>query len=327
MHVLVTGGAGYIGGHAVRALLRAGHEVTIYDDLSVGHRRAVPTEQLIVGSLHERERLKDLMRAKRIDAVMHFAAFTLVGESAADPEKYYVNNVGGSFALFSAMREAGVRRCVFSSTAAVYGEPERVPISEDSPLAPVNPYGCTKLAIERALSDFARAYGWGTAALRYFNAAGASPAGDIGEDHRPESHLVPLVLQTALGKRESIQIFGADYPTPDGTCVRDYVHVEDLASAHIAALERLADEVSLTANLGVGRGYSVREVIDMCRMVTGRDIPERVAPRRAGDPPTLVADASRAHSLLSWQPKYSDLETIVETAWRWHREHPDGYAE
>jgi UDP-glucose 4-epimerase len=327
MHVLVTGGAGYIGSHAVRALLRAGHEVTIYDNLSLGHRQAVPPERLVIGSLHERERLTELMRGKRVDAVMHFAAFTLVGESVTDPQKYYLNNVAGSVSLFSAMLEANVRRCVFSSTAAVYGEPERVPITEDAPLLPVNPYGFTKLAIERALADFSHAYGWGTAALRYFNAAGAIPSGEIGEDHRAESHLIPLVLQVALGQREAIQVFGDDYLTPDGTCVRDYIHVEDLAAAHVLALEKLTDGVAIQANLGVGRGYSVREVIEMCRTVTGRTIAERIAERRAGDPPALVADASRAAELLGWRPQSSDLATIVESAWRWHRAHPRGYCD
>jgi len=325
MHVLVTGGAGYIGSHAVRALLRAGHEVTVYDNLSLGHRQAVPPERLEVGSLHERERLAELMSGRHIDAVMHFAAFTLVGESVTDPQKYYLNNVGGSLSLFSAMRDANVRRCVFSSTAAVYGEPERVPIPEDAPLLPVNPYGFTKLAIERALADFAHAYGWGTAALRYFNAAGAHPSGEIGEDHRPESHLIPLVLQVALGQREAIQVFGDDYPTPDGTCVRDYIHVEDLAAAHVLALEQLTDGISLQANLGVGRGYSVREVIETCRKITGRTIAERITERRAGDPASLVADATRAAELLGWRPQSSDLATIVESAWRWHRAHPNGY--
>lgn len=326
MHVLVTGGAGYIGSHAVRALLRAGHEATIYDNLSQGHRQSIPAERLVIGSLHERERLTELLRHRRIDAVMHFAAFTLVGESVSDPQKYYNNNIGGSLELFSAMRDAGVRRCVFSSTAAVYGEPERVPITEDAPQFPVNPYGFTKLAVERALAYFAHAYGWGTAALRYFNAAGADPVGDIGEDHRPESHLIPLVLQVALGQREAIQVYGTDYPTPDGTCVRDYIHVNDLAAAHLLALEQLADHTVIAANLGVGRGYSVREVIDMCRRVTGQAIHERIAPRRPGDPPTLVADASRAQAQLGWCPKSSDLETIVQTAWRWHLEHPAGFS-
>jgi len=325
MHVLVVGGAGYIGSHAVRALVRAGHEVTVYDNLSLGHRQAVPAERLVVGALEDTARLIEVLGSRRIDAVMHFAAFTLVGESVADPQKYYLNNIGGSLSLFAAMRETGVRRCVFSSTAAVYGEPERVPIREDAPLAPVNPYGFTKLTIERSLADFAQAYGWGTAALRYFNAAGAHPDGDIGEDHRPESHLIPIVLQVALGQREAIQIFGDDYATPDGTCVRDYIHVEDLAAAHVLALEKLQEGVALQANLGVGQGYSVREVIDTCRKITGRPIAERIAPRRAGDPPSLVADASRAASLLGWRPQHSDLQTIVETAWRWHREHPQGY--
>jgi len=325
MNVLVTGGAGYIGSHAVRRLLAAGHDVTVYDNLSQGHRAAVPGERLVVGNLHDTERLATLLRERRIDAVMHFAAFTLVGESVVDPRKYYANNVGGSLSLFSAMLEAGVRRCVFSSTAAVYGEPEIVPIAEDSPLAPVNPYGFTKLAIERALADFARAYGWGVAALRYFNAAGASESGAIGEDHTPESHLIPLVLQVALGQREAIQVFGDDYPTPDGTCVRDYIHVEDLAAAHVLALEQLADHQAQAMNLGVGRGYSVREVIEMCRRVTGLNIAERQAPRRPGDPPSLVADARRAREALQWTPQHSDLETIVRTAWRWHSTHPRGF--
>lgn len=327
MHVLVTGGAGYIGSHAVRRLLSSGHEVTVFDDLSQGHRAAVPGDRLVVGQLHERERLSGLMRERRIDALMHFAAFTLVGESVSDPCKYYANNIGGTLALFSAMLDAGVKRCVFSSTAAVYGEPERNPISEDSPLAPVNPYGFTKLAIEQALRDFSRAYGWGAAALRYFNAAGASPTGEIGEDHLPESHLIPLVLQVALGQREAISVFGEDYPTPDGTCVRDYIHVEDLATAHTLALEGLEPGKFVAANLGVGQGYSVRGVIEMCRQVTGHPIPERAAARRAGDPPTLVADPTRARQLLGWEARSSDLRTIVETAWRWHQAHPRGYGD
>lgn len=325
MHVLVTGGAGYIGSHAVRRLLASGHDVTVYDNLSQGHRGAVPGERLVVGDLYDTARLAALLRERCVEAVMHFAAFTLVGESVADPRKYYANNIGGSLSLFAAMQESGVRRCVFSSTAAVYGEPDQVPIAESAPLAPVNPYGFTKLAIERALADFARAYGWGVAALRYFNAAGASESAEIGEDHTPESHLIPLVLHVALGQREAIQVFGDDYPTPDGTCVRDYIHVEDLATAHVQALERLADHQSLAVNLGVGRGYSVREVIEMCRRVTGHAIPERLAPRRAGDPPALVANADRAGKLLGWTPRCSDLETIVRSAWRWHSTHPHGH--
>jgi UDP-glucose 4-epimerase len=327
MDVLVTGGAGYIGSHAVQQLLAAGHEVTVYDDLSQGHVGAVPAGRLVVGRLHDRVRLAQLMRVRGIEAVMHFAAFTSVPESVADPEKYYANNVTGSLSLFGAMRDAGVSRCVFSSTAAVYGRPTRIPIDEQVTTAPINPYGFTKLAVERALADFCIAHGWAAAALRYFNAAGASRTDDIGEDHQPETHLIPVVLQVALGLRKAIQVYGNDYPTPDGTCIRDYIHVDDLASAHVLALERLAEGEFLAANLGVGHGYSVREVLDMCREITGRNIPEQLVTRRPGDPASLVADATKAQTVLGWKPECSDLETIVETAWRWHRAHPRGYAE
>jgi UDP-glucose 4-epimerase len=325
MRILVTGGAGYIGSHAARFLDRAGHEVWVYDNLSRGHRAAVLPGRLIEGELADQSRLADAMRQRKIDAVMHFAAFALVGESVADPAMYYRNNVLGSLSLLDAMRGAGVARIVFSSTTATYGAPNRIPIREDEPQLPINPYGFTKLAIEHALADYAAAYGFAYAALRYFNAAGASPDGDLGEDHDPESHLIPIVLQVALGQRERITIFGNDYPTPDGTCIRDYVHVDDLADAHLRALERLEPGKGLCVNLGTGRGHSVREVIEACRRVTGHSIPETHGQRRPGDPPELVADASLAAKVLGWQPQLGDLTEIVSTAWRWHSTHPRGY--
>jgi UDP-glucose 4-epimerase len=325
--ILVIGGAGYVGSHAVRLLTRAGHDVWVFDNLSRGHRPAVPSDRLIVGELADQAALERALRERRIDAVMHFAAFALVGESVSDPALYYRNNVVGSLTLLEAMRATGVSRIVFSSTTATYGAPERSPISEDEPQRPINPYGFTKLVIEEALADYARAYGFAYAALRYFNAAGASPDGDLGEDHDPESHLIPIVLQVALGQRDHITIFGDDYPTPDGTCIRDYVHVDDLGTAHLLALERLAPGEGIELNLGTGQGQSVRQVIDACRRVTGHPIPEVIGPRRPGDPPQLVADARRAAAALDWRPRYTSIESIVETAWRWHRSHPRGYGE
>jgi UDP-glucose 4-epimerase len=327
MNILVTGGAGYIGSHAVRLLSRAGHDVWVYDNLSQGHRSAVPAGRLIEGELADRDRLTAVLSNRRIEAVMHFAAFALVGESMADPAKYYQNNVVASLSLLDAMRASGVARIVFSSTTATYGEAKRIPITEDEPQQPINPYGFAKLVIERALADYARAYGLGYAALRYFNAAGASPEGDLGEDHTPESHLIPIVLQVALGQREQITVFGDDYPTPDGTCIRDYIHVDDLAAAHLKALERLEPGRGLQLNLGTGRGHSVRQVIDSCRRISGRPIAVEIGPRRPGDPPELVADSSRSQAVLDWRPKYPELDAIVETAWRWHSTHPQGYGD
>lgn len=325
MRILVTGGAGYVGSHCLRHLLKAGHEVVVYDNLYQGHAAAVPTGLLVQGDLNDRAKLVALFGERKIEAVMHFAALALVGESVVKPELYYRNNVIGSFQLLDAMREAGVRKIVFSSTTATYGTPEKMPIAETTPQQPINPYGFSKLVVERMLDDFAAAHGFGFAAMRYFNAAGAAPDGLIGEDHTPESHLIPIVLQVALGQRPSISIFGDDYPTPDGTCVRDYVHVEDLATAHLAALERLQPGKSIKVNLGTGRGYSVREVIDACRKITGHPIPAVTAPRRPGDPPELIADARLARELLGWTPRYTTIESIVETAWRWHQAHPRGY--
>jgi len=327
MRVLVTGGAGYIGSHAVAHLARAGHEVWVYDDLARGHAKAVPAEILVRGELASREKLVALLRERRIEAVMHFAALALVGESMQDPALYWRNNVAGSLSLLDAMREAGVGRIVFSSTCATYGEPEKMPISEDTPQRPVNPYGASKLAVERVLSDFAAAYGMAYASLRYFNACGAAADGSLGEDHDPETHLIPAALHVALGRREALSIYGTDYPTADGTCVRDYIHVEDLAEAHERALLRLRPGVGLCLNLGTGSGFSVREVVEACRRVSGHAIPVEVAPRRPGDPPELVADPARARAVLDWKARYTEIDAIVETAWRWHRAHPRGYGD
>jgi UDP-glucose-4-epimerase GalE len=325
MRILVTGGAGYIGSHAVRLFLARGQDVWVYDNLAMGHRAAVPPERLIVGDLAETARLDHALLAHRIEAVVHFAGSAYVGESVKQPGKYYVNNLVNTVHLLEAMRRHGVGRIVFSSTCATYGVPVRVPITEDNPQAPINPYGNTKLAVERALADYANAHGWGFAALRYFNAAGASPAGDIGEDHDPETHLIPLVLQAALGQRPHVEVFGTDYPTPDGTCVRDYIHVDDLAEAHLLALERLEPGSRLYYNLGTGTGHSVREVIRAAEAVAGQRVPVREGPRRLGDPPVLVAAADKARRELGWTPRHADLRGIVETAWNWHRRHPKGY--
>ena len=326
MNVLVVGGAGYIGSHAVGLLIDAGHTVWVYDNLSRGHRQAVPEGLLVEGELTDRAKLVATLAEKKIDAVMHFAAFALVNESVNDPALYYRNNVVAALELLEAMRQTDVKRIVFSSTTATYGEPDVVPIPETTPQQPINPYGFTKLVIERALADYASAYGFAYAALRYFNAAGARPDGSIGEDHDPETHLIPIVLQVALGQRDQITVFGDDYDTPDGTCVRDYIHIDDLGDAHIRALERLQAGKGLCLNLGTGRGTSVREIIQACREVTGHPIPETMGPRRAGDPSELVADARLAREILGWTPNYTDVKSIVETAWNWHRSHPRGYA-
>jgi UDP-glucose-4-epimerase GalE len=325
VRILVTGGAGYIGSHAVRLFLARGHDVRVYDNLSMGHRAAVPADRLVVADLGDAHRLDQVLVEHRTEAVVHFAASAFVGESVTDPAKYYRNNVVNTVSLLDALRRHGVKRFVFSSTCATYGIPQTVPLTEDEPQKPINPYGNGKLAVEFALADYAAAYGWGFAALRYFNAAGASPDGTIGEDHDPETHLIPLVLQAAAGLRPAIQVFGTDYATPDGTCVRDYIHVDDLAEAHLLALERLAPGVGLKLNLGTGRGYSVREVVRVAEEVMGRKVPVQEGPRRPGDPPVLVAAADRARRELGWQPRYTELRPIVETAWNWHRTRPKGY--
>jgi UDP-glucose-4-epimerase GalE len=327
MKVLLTGGAGYVGSHCAKLLRESGHDVWVYDNLVFGHREAVPSERLIEGDLLDGEKLAAAFRDHRIEAVMHFAAFAYVGESVTDPAKYYHNNVVGTLSLLDAMRAADVKKIVFSSTCATYGIPEKVPITEAEKQQPINPYGFTKLVIEHALADYAHAYGFGYAALRYFNASGAAEDGSIGEDHDPETHLIPLVLQVALGQRKEVLVFGDDYPTPDGTCIRDYIHVDDLGRAHIAALEQLKPGSELKLNLGTGAGASVQEVIEAARRVTGHSIPARVVERRPGDPPALVADASLARKALNWTPKYVGIEPIVASAWKWHRAHPNGYGD
>ncbi len=323
--ILVAGGAGYIGSHTVRLLERRGLPVVVLDDLSTGHARAVraPLER---GSLGDGAFLAEVFARHRPRAVVHFAAKCYVGESVSDPARYYEHNVVATFRLLEAMRAAGCPVLVFSSTCATYGDPVRVPMGEDHPQAPISPYGRTKLHMEHMIADFGRAYGLRWAALRYFNAAGAAPEGDLGEDHEPETHLIPLVLGVALGRREEILIFGDDYPTPDGTCVRDYVHVEDLGRAHLAAVEALeGGRPALIANLGTGTGFSVRQVIERARRITGHPIPARVVARRPGDPPELVSGGSAARELLGWRAERSDLDTILSDAWRFHRAFPRGY--
>jgi UDP-glucose-4-epimerase GalE len=321
MRLLLTGGAGYIGSHTAREFLARGHEVWVYDNLSTGHRAFAPAGRLIVGELTDPAALERALADNRIEGVIHFAALALVGESCRDPGRYYQNNVVGTLTLMEAMRRQHIGQFVFSSTCATYGVPQTVPITEDEPQKPINPYGRTKLAIEMALRDYAESYGWGVALLRYFNAAGASRDSTLGEDHDPETHLIPLVIQAVLGQRPQVEILGTDYPTPDGTCIRDYIHVEDLADAHVRALERLTPGRPLICNLGTGQGHSVREVIRAVEEVSGKAVPCREAARRPGDPPLLVAAARRARDLLGWEPRSSDLRFIVETAWKWHARH------
>jgi len=323
MNIFLTGGAGYIGSAATRILLAAGHKVTVFDSLVTGYREAIPPDvKFIHADLADREKLAASLQNGRYDAVMHFAAFIEAGESMRDPGKYFRNNVALSIDLIQACVEAGVRRFVLSSTAAVYCSNDD-PLSENSPLGPVNVYGQTKLMIEQILDWYRKVHGIQYAALRYFNAAGALP--DCGENHQPESHLIPLVLQVPMGIREEVKIFGTDYPTPDGTCIRDYIHIADLISAHLLALEALDQHECLVYNLGSGTGYSVREVIETAREITGHEIPAIEAPRRPGDAPRLVASSEKISRELGWEPKQSDLGEILSSAWEWHRTHPQGY--
>jgi UDP-glucose 4-epimerase len=307
-----------VGGHAVRALLDAGHEVVVFDNLVYGHAETVPCE-LVVGDLSDRPALDTVLGGRPFDAVLHFAAYAYVGESVTEPAKYWRNNVAAGIELLDAMRAHGVSRLIFSSTCATYGYPAQVPVTEDESKKPESPYGESKLAFERVLASYAHAYDLRSVSLRYFNAAGARPDGSLGEDHEPETHLIPLVLRVAAGRAPSIKVFGTDYPTPDGTCIRDYIHVDDLASAHILALGAMEEQGACKAfNLGTGRGYSVREIVDACRRVTGREIPMEEVARRPGDPAALYADNSRIRRAFGWTPEYGDAESIVATAWQWH---------
>ena len=322
---MVTGGAGYIGSHAAKALSRAGYRVVVYDNLIAGHREAVKYGPLVEGDISDVAAVRDAIRRHRIFAVMHFAAFLDVGESVREPARYYRNNVIGALGVLEAMAAESVRYFVLSSTCATYGEPRETPIGETHPQHPINSYGETKLAIERALPHFERAHGLRSAALRYFNAAGADPDGEIGEDHAPEIHLIPRAIDAAIGG-QGLQVFGGDYPTPDGTCLRDYIHVSDLADAHVRALDVLVETARSGAyNLGTGVPQSVRQVIDTVERVSGRRVPWTLAPRRAGDPAALYAAVGKAQAELGWTPRFPDLETIVRTAWAWRQSHPHGY--
>lgn len=335
MKVMVTGGAGYIGSHAVKRLREQGHDVVVLDNLDMGHREAVaavqestpggklPLEEL---DLRQTEAVAAALSHHQIECVMHFAALAYVGESVKQPLKYYDNNTAGTTSLIAAMGQAGVGRLVFSSTCATYGEPAEMPIVETMPQSPINPYGWSKLFVERILKDYANATpSFGFAALRYFNVAGSAADGSIGEDHTPETHIIPVVLEVALGKREKVTIFGDDYDTPDGTCVRDYIHVEDLVDAHIAVMEKLKHGDQRFYNLGIGEGKTVKQVIDAARKVTGHDIPAEIGPRREGDPPMLYANADLVRQQIGWHAKITDIELMVESAWRWFKNHPNGY--
>lgn len=326
MAILVTGGAGYIGSHCVSTLLEQGADVVVVDDLSTGHRESVKGGRLYIGSVADKDFLHEVFRKESIEAVIHFAAYSLVGQSMQIPDRYFRNNVTAGLSLIETMIEFNVPYLVFSSTAATFGEPENIPILEDDRQLPTNPYGESKLMVERMLKWCDQAYGLKFCALRYFNVAGARDDGSIGEDHRPETHLIPLILQVAQGKRERLSLFGTDYPTKDGTCVRDYIHVDDLIDAHVLALNYLrAGNPSTAFNLGNGQGFSNREIIDAARRVTGHPIPVSEEDRRPGDPATLIASSQKAIEVLGWHPRYTNVEDIIATAWKWHTTHPTGY--
>lgn len=327
MRILVAGGAGYIGSNMTAILADAGQEPIVYDNLSKGHKAAIKGRECVEGDLADFDLLVKTLKDRRIEAVMHFAAFIEAGESVSNPLKYYQNNVCNTQVVLSAMEKAGVGKFVFSSTAAVFGNPEKIPITEQTPKDPINPYGETKLAVERMCHHQAVTGKLHYVALRYFNACGAGNNCQLGEDHRPESHLIPLAIFAAMGKADSIKIYGTDYPTKDGTCIRDYIHIEDLCKAHLLALEKLDKQAEMTYNLGLGTGYCVREVIDTVKKVSGKNFKVVETNRRPGDPPALVCDSTKAKNELGWQPKWTNLEKIVESAWKWHSKHPDGYAD
>ena len=318
MKVLITGGAGYIGSHTVKALGEKGYQVLTVDNLSNGHKEAVLYGDLVVGDVGDKDLMEDIVSSFKPEVVIHFSAYIEVGISVKNPLSFYKNNVINSLNLLEVLIKNNIKNFIFSSTAAVYGNPEKIPIPEEHPIKPINPYGKTKATIEKALEDFSKAYNFNYVSLRYFNASGADPSGRIGESHNPETHLIPLILQTAKGEREAIKIFGTDYPTDDGTCIRDYIHVNDLAEAHILAMEYLLDGgKSDIFNCGYGYGYSVREVIETAKRITGKDFKVIEDDRREGDPPILVADSKKLKEKLNWKPKYDDLETIIKTAWNW----------
>ncbi len=329
MNVLVTGGAGYIGSHAVKRLREAGHNVVVMDNLFRGHRQAVPDDAPFEAiDLRESEAIAHALKRYDIECVMHFAALAYVGESVDQPLRYYDNNTNGSISLLRAMDSVGVKKLVFSSTCATYGIPEQMPIVETMPQKPINPYGWSKLFVERILIDYAAANSdFAFTALRYFNVAGLAEDGTLGEDHEPETHIIPVILLTALGKRRSISIFGDDYPTPDGTCIRDYIHVQDLVDAHILAMDNLEPGDGDFYNLGIGKGYSVKEVVEAAKSVTGVGFRVETGPRRAGDPPQLYANADKLGSAIGFKPRFTDIHEVIETAWRWFRDHPEGYGD
>lgn len=329
MTIAVLGGAGYIGSHTVAQLIKAGQDVVVLDNLITGHKRAVdPKARFYQGDIRDYHFLSQVFSQEKIDGVIHFAAFSIVPESMKDPLKYFDNNTGGMITLLEAMHQFGIKKIVFSSTAATYGEPKQVPIHEDDPQVPTNPYGESKLAMEKIIKWADVAYGIKFVALRYFNVAGAMPDGSIGEDHHPETHLIPIILQAAAGTRDGLQIFGDDYPTKDGTNVRDYVHVVDLADAHILAMQYLADGHDSNAfNLGSATGFSNLEILNAARKVTGQPIPAKIGPRRPGDPSTLIAASDKARTILGWKPKFDDVEQVIATAWNWHQTHPEGFGD